>query len=121
VKILKETSKKFFKKVLFAVEIRNKNLLNQKVFDFLKKEKITFVISDSPRWETAFLKTTPEIYVRFHGKPKLFYSPYGKENLEILSKEILKLKPKILFAFFNNDAEGHAIEDAILLKEILKK
>jgi len=121
VKILKETSKKFFRKVLFVLEIRNKNLLNKKVFDFLKKEKIIFAISDSPRWETVFVKTTPQIYVRFHGKPNLFFSPYGKENLEILSKEILKLKPKVLFAFFNNDGEGHAIEDAILLKKILEK
>jgi uncharacterized protein YecE (DUF72 family) len=121
VKILKETSKKFFKKVLFALEIRNKNLLNKKIFDFLKKEKIIFVISDSPKWETVFLKTTPEIYVRFHGKPKLFASPYGKENLKVLSKEILKLRPKTFFAFFNNDAEGHAIDDAILLKKILEK
>ena len=120
-KILKKISKKSFKKVLFALEIRNKNLLNQKVFDFLKKEKIIFVISDSPKWETAFVKTAPEIYVRFHGKPKLFSSPYGKENLEILSQKILKLKPRTLFAFFNNDAEGHAIEDAMLLKRILEK
>jgi len=120
VKILKETSKNFLKKILFALEIRNKNLLNKKVFDFLKKEKIIFVISDSPRWESAFLKTTPEIYVRFHGKPKLFFSPYGEENLEILSKKILKLKPKVIFAFFNNDAQSYAIEDAILLKKILK-
>ncbi len=121
VKILKETSKKFFKKILFALEIRNKNLLNQKIFDFLKKEKMIFVISDSPRWETAFVKTAPQIYVRFHGKPKLFVSPYGKKNLKTLVKKILKLKPKVLFAFFNNDAQGHAIEDAILLKKILEK
>jgi uncharacterized protein YecE (DUF72 family) len=30
-----------------------------------------------------------------------------------------KLKPKILFAYFNNDAEGYAVENALEFKKIL--
>jgi len=105
---------------LIALEIRNKNLLNQDIYNFLKKEKIIFVISDSPRWPTDIVKTTDIVYVRFHGKPVIFASKYSKEELKEYAEKIKKLKPKILFAYFNNDAEGYAIENALEFKKLIK-
>ncbi|GIW66657.1 MAG: hypothetical protein KatS3mg095_0555 [Candidatus Parcubacteria bacterium] len=104
---------------LIAVEIRNKNLLNKDVYNFLKKEKIIFVISDSPRWPTEFVKTTDVVYVRFHGKPILFGSKYSKRELKEYVVKIKKLKPKVLFAYFNNDAEGYAIDNALEFKNLV--
>ena len=98
---------------LIALEIRNKNLLTKDVYNFLRKEKIIFVISDSPRWSTEFVKTTDVVYIRFHGKPILFASKYSKEELKEYAEKIKKLRPKVLFAYFNNDAEGYAIDNAL--------
>lgn len=120
IKKFKKIAKTIFKKLPpIALEIRNKNLLKKEVYNFLKKEKIIFVISDSPRWPTDIIKTTDVVYVRFHGKPKLFASKYSKEELKEYADKIKKLKPKILFAYFNNDFEGYAIEDAKEFKDLI--
>jgi uncharacterized protein YecE (DUF72 family) len=112
---------KNFKNLKLAIEFRHKSWLDKETYNFLKKKKIAFVISDSPRWSTDIVKTTDFVYIRFHGKPKLFSSKYEKEELQRYAREIKKLKPKILFAYFNNDAEGYAIEDALEFKKILSQ
>jgi uncharacterized protein YecE (DUF72 family) len=101
-----------------AIEFRHKSWLDKETYDFLKKKKVAFVISDSPRWPTDIVKTTDFVYIRFHGKPHLFASKYEKEELQRYAKEIKKLKPKILFAYFNNDAEGYAVEDALEFQKL---
>ncbi len=119
-KKVKTFSKKIFKKMpRWAVEIRHPNLLNLSFYQILKKEKIVFVISDSPRWPTDFVKTTETVYIRFHGKPKLFASKYSKEQLKEFAQKLKKLKPKVLFAYFNNDFEGHALENAKEFKRLM--
>ena len=120
IKLFKKISKSVFKKYpQIAVEIRNKNLLNPKIYKFFKKEGIAFVISDSLKWPTDIIKTTNFVYVRFHGKPQIFSSKYSEEELKDYAQKIKKLKPKILYAYFNNDALGHAISNAFEFKKIL--
>jgi uncharacterized protein YecE (DUF72 family) len=111
---------KNFENLKLAIEFRHKSWLDKETYNFLKKKRVAFVISDSPRWPTDIVKTADFVYIRFHGKPRLFASKYEKEELQRYAKEIKKLKPKILFAYFNNDAEGYAVEDALVFKEILK-
>ncbi len=119
IKTLKRVIKKIFKNPpLIAIEIRNKNLLNQDVYSFFKKEKIIFVISDSPRWPTEIVKTTNAVYVRFHGKPIIFASKYSTKELKDYAEKIKRLKPKILFVYFNNDAQGYAIDNAFTFKRL---
>jgi len=101
-----------------AIEFRHKSWLDKETYKFLKKKNIAFVISDSPRWPTDIVKTADFVYIRFHGKPHLFASKYERKELQRYAKEIKKLKPKILFAYFNNDAEGHAIEDALEFQKL---
>jgi uncharacterized protein YecE (DUF72 family) len=101
-----------------AVEFRHKSWLDKETYKFLKKKNIAFVISDSPQWPTDIVKTADFVYIRFHGKPHIFASKYERKELQRYAKEIKKLKPKILFAYFNNDAEGHAIEDALEFQKL---
>jgi uncharacterized protein YecE (DUF72 family) len=112
---------KNFKNLKLVIEFRHNSWLDKETYNFLKKQKVAFVISDSPRWSTDIVKTTDFIYIRFHGKPHLFASKYEKEELQRYAKEIKKLKPKILFAYFNNDVEGYAVEDALEFKKILNR
>lgn len=104
--------------VRFAIEFRHNSWLDKEVYEVLKEKKIAFVISDSPRWPTDIIKTTDFVYVRFHGKPKLFASKYSKKELKEYAEKIKKLKPKILFTYFNNDFEGYAVEDALEFKKL---
>lgn len=104
---------------LIALEIRNKNLLTKETYNFLKREKITFVISDSSQWPTEIIKTTDTVYIRFHGKPTLFASKYSKKELKEYAKKIKKLKPELLFVYFNNDTKGYAIDNALEFLSII--
>jgi uncharacterized protein YecE (DUF72 family) len=109
---------KNFKNLKLAIEFRHKSWLDKETYNFLKKKRVAFVISDSPRWPTDIVKTADFVYIRFHGKPKLFASKYEKEELQRYAKEIKKLKSKTLFAYFNNDAEGYAVEDALEFQKL---
>jgi len=57
--------------------------------------------------------------LRFHGKPQLFVSSYSREELKKYAIEIKKLKPKIIYAYFNNDARGYAVDNAKMFSELL--
>jgi len=103
----------------FAIEFRNKTWLNQKVYTLLTKYRIAFIISDSPRWPTDIIKTTDWVYVRLHGKPLLFASNYGLRALKKWAKDLVSLKPKKLFIYFNNDANAYAAMNAQTLKRLL--
>jgi uncharacterized protein YecE (DUF72 family) len=109
---------KNFRNLKLTIEFRHKSWLDKETYNFLKKKKVAFVISDSPRWPTDIVKTCDFVYIRFHGKPHLFASKYEKEELQRYAKEIKKLKPKTLFAYFNNDAEGYAVEDALEFQKL---
>lgn len=79
------------------------------------------MISDSNRWPTEYVKTADFVYVRLHGKPRMFYSLYSEEELVDLYKSILKLKPKKAFVYFNNTMEGHAAENALEFKKLVQR
>lgn len=118
---LQENSQKNSRKSLtFAIEFRHKSWLDKEVYKVLKEKKIAFVISDSPRWPTDIIKTTDFVYVRFHGKPKLFASKYSFKELEDYYRKIKNLKPKIIFVYFNNDFEGYAVDNAFDFQKIIK-
>lgn len=104
-----------------AIEFRHPSWLDSFVYQFLKRKKIIFVISDSPKWKTAWLKTSDVIYVRFHGRPKLFASRYETTDLQEFSQTLKELKPRFLYAYFNNDFNAHAIENAIEFRSLFFK
>lgn len=96
-------SRQIFKRPpLFAIEFRHESWLNEEIYSLLKKNGIAFCISDSPDWPTAKIMTTDWVYVRFHGRPILFESLYPEKDLEQWAEDLLKLKPKKLFIYFNN-------------------
>ncbi|MFN3605522.1 MAG: DUF72 domain-containing protein, partial [Leptonema sp. (in: bacteria)] len=77
-KIFLKKLKNLVKDLKLAIEFRHQSWLNEEVYKILKENKIAFVISDSPRWPTEIVKTTDFVYIRFHGKPKLFASKYSR-------------------------------------------
>ncbi len=119
-KILENFIKIFPRDIKLAIEFRHKSWFDKETYQLLKKYKIAFVISDSPRWPTEIVKTTDFVYVRFHGKPKLFASKYSQNELKDYAQKIKKLKPKTLFAYFNNDFEGYAVENALEFKKFFE-
>jgi uncharacterized protein YecE (DUF72 family) len=66
------------------------------------------------------LATSDFAYLRFHGNRWLYNSSYSDEELGVLADKIRRLKTDVVFAYFNNDAEGFAVGNAITLKHLLE-
>ncbi|MBZ9577445.1 DUF72 domain-containing protein [Patescibacteria group bacterium] len=110
------------KKLRFAFEFRHKTWCEEKIYKLLKKHRVAWVIADSPSFPRAEKITADFVYIRMHGSKVLFSSKYTKKELKDLAEKIKKWKRnKDVFVYFNNDAHGHAIENAKTLRGFLGK
>lgn len=116
------TLKKEYEKYHFALEARHTSWFDNDSLNLMEKYNIAFVISQSGNvFPYAEFVTNTNIYVRFHGPAALYASPYSLEMLELYAAKFvhwIKEGHKI-WAYFNNDINGYAVQDAQLLKKIL--
>lgn len=110
------------KRFKIAIEFRHKSWLSKEVFDVLKAKNVSLCISSGYNIPYSEEVTTRFAYFRFHGKEVLYGSDYSESDLSYYKKKILDLKEHGIasFAYFNNDFEGFAVRNALLLKEMLK-
>jgi len=104
-----------------AFEFRHESWLNDEVFKLLKSFKAVIVFQDYPDWPITEETTADFIYLRFHGKTGLYSACYSEKELKEWAGKINKWRKKGLdvYAYFNNDALGHAVENARTLKELI--
>ena len=115
VKYLKE-----WPQYLYSFEFRNKSWFNEELYDIFRENNINLCISDSPSYPYEEVFTSNFLYIRFHGGKKLYGSNYSSLELEDWKNKIdIWMKDKnTLFAFFNNDAYGFAIENALYFQKL---
>ena len=102
----------------YAFEFRHKTWCDKKIYELLRKYNVAWVIADSPRYPRADVITANFVYIRMHGSKIMFGSKYTKEEIKNLKLKIKNwLKNSDVYCYFNNDAQGFAIENA---KELLK-
>lgn len=109
------------KNIRSAFEFRHESWCEDKVYEILKKNKVAWVIADSPRYPKAEVVTSDFVYIRMHGAEKLFSSKYSVEEIEDLAGKIKIWYSKGLdiYTYFNNDYHGYAIENATELLDLL--
>ncbi len=102
---------------LIALEPRNTEWFTQECFKWAKQNNITFVSVDAPKLPRNVIKTTKNVYLRFHGRTSWYSYDYSKEELREKAEQIKKTKPRNAYIFFNND---HAmLENARVMKRLL--
>lgn len=101
-----------------VVEFRHESWWRQDVMGTLGNNNITFCSVNYPKLPTAVIKTTQTGYVRLHGNPKLFYSEYTKEQIEILYDEVKSQSFKQAYMYFNNTASTAGIINALQAKKM---
>jgi len=106
----------------FAFEFRDKSWCDKKIYNLLQKYNAAWVIVDSPAYPRADEITTDFVYVRMHGSKVLFTSNYTKKELQDLAKKIKNWQTQDLnvYVYFNNDALGYAVENAKILKQLIR-
>ncbi len=104
-------------------EFRNESWLDEPVFDLLRRHNVGLCIFDMPDFRSPVLATADFAYVKFHGSASLYGSKYTDEELDEWAGKLRRLGQdlKAVYAYFNNDAEAYAVENAIQLRSVLLK
>ena len=116
--------KKEYNEYEFALEVRHNSWLEADSISLLTKYEIAFVISQSGnKFPYAELVTAKNIYVRFHGPDALYASSYSDESLRYYAGKFLSWQNEghVIWAYFNNDINGHAINNGKTLLHILQQ
>ena len=106
---------------LYSFEFRNESWFNEELYSIFKENNINLCIADSLRYPSKNILTSTFVYLRFHGKEDLYRSKYSlKELKEWADKTKIWMKGKNkLFAFFNNDYQGFAVENALQFTKLI--
>ncbi|MHC4570201.1 MAG: DUF72 domain-containing protein [Planctomycetota bacterium] len=102
-------------------EFRHKSWYADDTFELLTETNAAFCIHDMPGRESPRVVTSGTIYVRFHGTTGRYAGSYPKSSLQNWTtwfKDHAK-EARSIYAYFNNDIEGHAINNARRLRELL--
>jgi len=103
-----------------VVEFRHISWWNDVVKDAFASAGITFCNVDFPGLESWFVPTTPLLYLRLHGNPELFLSPYTKQRLRSFFRSI-PAEAKVCNIYFNNTMTEAGFENAMEMMRIVKE
>jgi uncharacterized protein YecE (DUF72 family) len=102
-------------------EFRHESWFAPDVYDLLRAHDVALVIGDDPRrpFQTHEL-TADWTYVRFHRGRRGRNGNYSQSELEEWRSRIAAWRSRVeVFAYFNNDWEGYAVQNGLWLKKRL--
>jgi uncharacterized protein YecE (DUF72 family) len=106
------------KDLINVFEFRDSSWYVDEVFTLLDRHGAGFCTHDMTGMETPRAAVGRAAYVRFHGGEGKYWGRYSDERLldwaDWLAEQARSGRP--VWAYFNNDIDGHAIEDALTLK-----
>lgn len=104
-----------------VIEFRHKSWMDDRVFDLIRKYDMAFCIFDMPGFSSPLITTAKYSYIRFHGHDDKYSSLYPDSELYEWASKIKDLSPVVdtIYIYFNNDAGGFAIQNAITLRKYL--
>jgi uncharacterized protein YecE (DUF72 family) len=102
-------------------EFRHESWFSDEVLDLLREHGVALAIGDHPErpWQ-PWVRTTDWGFVRFHYGARGRRGNYSDAELEELAPRVKKLaRGGEVFAYFNNDWEGFAVNNAQRLRELV--
>jgi uncharacterized protein YecE (DUF72 family) len=105
---------------LHAVEFRDASWYLDAVYDALSRHRVALCLHDMKESETPRLVVGPFVYVRFHG-PSKYSGRYQDKQLAVWAHWCAARAAEGLpvYAYFNNDAGGHAPRDAMRFRDLI--
>ncbi len=102
--------------VRWAIELRDPSWLREDVYDVLREHGAALCIHDILD-EHPLEITADWLYLRYHG-PSRYAGSYAPGALRAEARWIGEqlARGRDVFAFFNNDAQGHAVHNALELR-----
>ena len=102
-----------------VVEFRHHSWWNEKVYRGFRDNGITFCSTSAPRLPDELIRTSNDVYVRFHGATTWYRYDYTKEEIAVWAARIRDSGAARAWAYFNNDRDGHAVKNARELRRQL--
>jgi uncharacterized protein YecE (DUF72 family) len=111
----------------FALEIRNKKLLEDKLYSLLRNHNVALTTVDHPFWPKTEILTADFAYIRWEGDRRKVKGTIGqvevdkKANIEEWANKIKKLLDNQIevFGYYSKYYSGHPPTDAKQLLDIL--
>jgi uncharacterized protein YecE (DUF72 family) len=109
------------KDMTHVFEFRDRRWFIPQIREILEQFELTFCIFDMPDLPCPPWITSRNVYLRFHGKEMVYGGLYGRESLKPWADRIRHWlgDNRKVYAYFNNDAFGYALEDALALQDLL--
>lgn len=104
-----------------VVEFRHKSWWNENAYSAFREAGAIFCSCSGPRLPEELIKTSDDIYIRFHGVEQWYRHDYPKAEMEKWARWIKKSKAKRVWVYFNNDMNAYAIKNAKELMRQLKR
>jgi uncharacterized protein YecE (DUF72 family) len=108
----------------YAIEFRDPSWYADDVLARLASRRVALCLHDMTGSESGKRVTGPFVYVRFHGSQgvRKYCGTYSDNTLDEWAQWLSdRLRAGLpVYAYFNNDADGHAPRDAVRLREKIR-
>lgn len=103
-------------------EFRHTSWFTPETLEILKNNNCTLCILSAPGNLPEILETTSNVaYIRFHGINGWYNDNYSNEQLDKWAEKIRSLQAEQLYAYFNNDFNGFAVNNGLYLSKQLEE
>jgi hypothetical protein len=106
-----------------AIEFRNPTWHQDPTFALLEEYGAAYCVMSGARLPCVLRATAQFVYVRLHGPDQdhMYGGSYSEGDLRWWRDRILEWQGmgRDVFVYFNNDAHGHAVHNAVRLKELI--
>jgi uncharacterized protein YecE (DUF72 family) len=111
------------KDVVNVFEFREKSWYSEETYALLDRYRTSFCVHDMKGSASERLAVGPIAYVRFHGCGGKYHGRYpDKELLSWADWMVEQAKDgRAVWAYFNNDIDAHAIDDAQTLRSMVRQ
>lgn len=104
-----------------AVEVRHNDWLDEELYRLLDQAHAALCVHDIERGYTVEPNEASFVYVRRHGGKLAYRGNYGSARIQTDAKRVRAWleSNRTVYVYYNNDAEGHAVRNALALRELL--
>jgi uncharacterized protein YecE (DUF72 family) len=103
-----------------VVEFRHRSWWRDSVYEALAERGISFCVVSAPRLPETCPAQQRLLYVRFSGRTQWYRHDYSREELAVWAERIQTSGAEEVWVYFNNDRNGHAVKNALMLRRMLR-
>lgn len=104
-----------------ALELRHKSWFTDEVAAVMGRYGVGVCMGDAPDFPMWRAVTSSLVYVRLHGHTRKYASSYSESSLQQWAADAKRwlAEGRDVHVYFDNDAEGHAVRNAMRFAEIV--